>query len=189
MIKRILIISIVYLAIILISTFNMDKGDNQYFIIISLLSAVFCILLLREIYKKDVEGFKLKKNDVSYVNSKNYNTENLKKISKRPFLFGLENKFVSENEFYFDKENFYAVNKEHQRATFKLADITEINKTAIKLNNRRLWQVTIKEQETREKVIFKFAHNYTIWNNNFKLFYEKVKGINPSAIKSKWNLW
>ncbi len=113
----------------------------------------------------------------------------LNKISKRPFLLGLERKVISNSDFYFDNENFYAINeKENTKTVFKLAEIIELSKTSIKINNRRIWQVKVNQVNGKE-ITFRFAHNYTIWNNNFHLFYKKVKSINPSAIKSKWNLW
>ena len=112
----------------------------------------------------------------------------LKKISKTPFLLGIEKTFISKEEFYFDDKNFYAINKDLKKVAFKLCDISEIKKTEIKLNNRYIWQVKIK-QANDKKEIFKFAHNYTLWNKNFALFYKKVKKLNPQVLKSKWSLW
>ena len=78
--------------------------------------------------------------------------------------------------------------KDLKIVAFKLCDISEIKKTEIKLNNRYIWQVKIK-QANDKKEIFKFAHNYTLWNKNFALFYKKVKKLNPQVLKSKWSLW
>lgn len=112
----------------------------------------------------------------------------MRKISTRPFLFGLEKNFLSDEEFYFDNDHFYAIDNNQQKQIFKLTDITEIKKTYFQINYRRIWQVKIKQDEDRE-IIFKFAHNYTFWNKNFPLFYKKIKSINPKAVKTKWNLW
>ncbi|MBO0592887.1 hypothetical protein I2486_15895 [Cellulophaga sp. E16_2] len=106
----------------------------------------------------------------------------------KPFFFGLEKKIISKEEFYFDHENFYAMHQDLQKKAFKLSAITELKKTSIQITNRRIWQITIKETNNAD-VVFKFAHNYTLWNKNFALFHEKIKKINPEAIKSKWSLW
>ena len=111
-----------------------------------------------------------------------------KKISMKPFFFGLEKKLISIEEFYFDHENFYAIHQDLQKKVFKLSTITELKRTATQVNNRRIWQITI-QQANATTVVFKFAHNYTLWNKNFAIFHKKIKKINPEAIKSKWSLW
>lgn len=188
MLKKVLVLSSIYIFVILVLTLNMDKITDYYIILILISGLVFSFFLIREIYKKYIVDSKPKNNDINYVNSTEPNFDNLKKISTRPFLFGLEKKLISDDEFYFDDENFYAINKESQKAIFKLTDITEVSKTAIQINNRTLWQVKIKQSNDKE-ITLKFAHNYTVWNKNFYLFYEKVKAINPTVIKSKWSLW
>jgi len=188
MLKIILIISLIYTALILTLTLNIDKLGGPYIFLLLVVNFAFSLFLIRAFYKKYIAGFKPKNNEITYVNSEDLNIK-LRKISTRPFLFGFENKFISEDDFYFDDENFYAVNKEFKKAIFKLTDIVEISKTSLQINNRRLWQVKINQQGTCKEIVFKFAHNYTIWNKNFYLFYEKVKLINPTAIKSKWSLW
>ncbi len=165
----------------------MEKIDNSYVFLLLIFSFFFAILLVGLIFKKHFIGFKSKNSEIKYVNSQNPNIE-MKKISTPPFLFGLDRKFISEEELYFDEENFYAINNKHQKATFKLTDITEISKTSLRINNRRLWQIKVKQDNGKE-IVFIFAHNYTIWNKNFLLFYEKIKLRNPNAIKTKWSLW
>ena len=112
----------------------------------------------------------------------------LKKISTKPYLFGIEKHHISEEDFYFDNDHFYAINKELQKAIFNLCDISEIKKTSITINNRRIWQITIKPTSDKE-VVFKFAHNFSLWNRNFPLFYNKVKKKNPKVLQSKWSIW
>lgn len=187
MIKRIIIVSIIYVIFIVAISLNADKIGDYFVLLITISSLAFSVFLIREIYSKYSVDFKPKNNKISYSNSESTNFQ-LKKISTRPFLFGLENGLISDDEFYFDDENFYAVNKQFQKAIFKLSDITEISKTSMQINNRRLWQVKIK-QGTADEIVFRFAHNYTIWKKDFYHFYEKIKLINPNAIKSKWNLW
>ncbi|RWW96717.1 hypothetical protein [Flavobacterium cerinum] len=177
MVKRIVIVSIIYVLFIVAISLNADKIGDYFVLLITISGLIFSFFLIGEIYRKYIIGFKPKNNKITYSNSENTNFQ-LKKISTRPFLFGLEKGLISDDEFYFDDENFYAVNKEFQKAIFKLSDITEISKTSIQINNGRLWQVKIK-QGTADEITFKFAHNYTIWNKNFYHFYEKIKLINP----------
>lgn len=184
MIKRIILIAIFYVIIIVTATLAMDSTSDNYLIIILAAGLIFSFLIVREIYKKYFMNFKPSNQNISYNNSI---PKDSIKISTRPFLFGLEKKLLSADEFYFDNENFYAVNPENKTAKFNLKDITELSRTSININNRTIWQVKIKT-ENRE-LIFKFAHNYTIWNKSFLDFYDKIKALNPSAIKSKWSLW
>ncbi len=166
----------------------MNTIGNDYIILLVMICFVFSMLIFRKIYKKHIGGFKPGDNKIIYSDD-NLNLKKLNKISTRPFLFGLEKKIISNYEFYFDDNNFYAINpKTTKKAVFLLTDITELGTTSIQINNRRIWQVKINQTNGKE-IIFRFAHNYTIWNNNFCLFYEKVKTINPAAIKAKWNLW
>ena len=113
----------------------------------------------------------------------------MKKISSRPWiLFNFEAKWVSEDELYYDEENFYAINRENQKAIFKLTDIIELKRTSNIIRNAKIWQLKIKDKDNKE-ITFNFTHNYRIWNNNFPLFYNKLKEINPNKVKSKWSLW
>jgi hypothetical protein len=115
--------------------------------------------------------------------------EEIRKISSRPFLFGLEDNLVSDEDFYFDDINFYAIdNKQQRKAVFLLTEIIELSKTSITITNHRVWQVIIHGADN-QKIVFKFTHNYTLWNKDFVKFYKKIEQINPAAIKSKWSLW
>lgn len=187
MLKRTLIICSIYIILILAVKLNSNTIGDSYIFLLLTLTLAFPFFLILNFYKKYIVEFK-PKNKITYENSENLDT-GLKKISTRPFLFGLENKFLSDDEFYFDDENFYAINKEFKKAVFKLTDIAEISKTSLQINNRRIWQVKINDATTSQEITFKFAHNYTIWNTNFYHFYQKIRLINPDAIKSKWSLW
>ena len=184
MIKRIIIITIFYVFIIVTATLAMDSTSDNYLIIILVTGLIFSFLIVREIYNKYFVNFKPKDQNIVYGNS---NINNLKKISTKPFLFGLEKKLLSDDEFYFDNANFYAINRQGQAATFRLENITELSRTGVNINNRSIWQVKINAEN--KELVFKFAHNYTLWNKSFRDFYDKIKTLNPSAIKSKWSLW
>lgn len=183
MIKNILILSVIYAILITAITLTMSQKGDGYLIVVVILSLIFTFLVVRIVYK-NISGFKQENNTVNYTDS---SFQHLHKISTKPFLFGLEKKIISDHEFYFDHENFYAINANHQTAKFNLKDISEISKTSIQINNSRIWQVKINNNN--EEVVFKFAHNYTIWNKNFLEFYRKIEKLNPSAIQSKWSIW
>lgn len=173
----------------MIISLNINKLGNLYIISLIIFSLAFGVLVLVEIYKKVTFNLKPVKQNVEYENDDDGNLKELKIISSRPFiLFGFESKLVSEDELYFDDENFYAINKANQKAVFKLTDITELSRTSINIRNQTLWQLKIKDRSDHE-ITIRFAHNYRIWNNNFVLFHAKLKAINPNVIKSKWSLW
>lgn len=161
--------------------------NEASFLLIFFSCFVVVVVLFVLVFKNYFSGFKPKNNKVVYTNSSDINSIELKKISSRPFLFGLENKIISDDDLYFDEENLYVINKLSQKASFKLSEITELSKTSVRINNSPIWQIKIKQSET--DITFKFAHNYTLWNKNFVLFHEKLIQINPEIVKSKWSFW
>lgn len=187
--QKLIIISLIYIFIVFIITLNMNKLGNLYVLFLIILSLVFAIFVSLEIFKKVTLKIKPVKQNVEYENIDDKNLQELKIISSRPFiLFGSESKLVSDDQLYFDQENFYAINKGNQKAVYKLTDITELSRTSINIRNQTLWQLKIKVKNDNE-ITIRFAHNYRVWNKNFVLFYDKLKTINPNVVKSKWSLW
>ena len=187
--QKLIIISLIYIFIVFIITLNMNKLGNLYVLFLIILSLVFAIFVSLEIFKKVTLKIKPVKQNVEYENIDDKNLQELKIISSRPFiLFGSESKLVSDDQLYFDQENFYAINKGNQKAVYKLTDITELSRTSINIRNQTLWQLKIKVKNDNE-ITIRFAHNYSVWNKNFVLFYDKLKTINPNVVKSKWSLW
>lgn len=184
MIKRIIIYLIVYTILLITIIFTMSEMETFFLLAILISGLGFGAIIIFEVYKKYIAGSKPKNYDLEFTNS---NVENLNRISQKPFLFGLEKQIISNSEFYFDDVNFYVVNDHNKTAKFNLNSITELSRTSVRINNSAIWQVKINDG--REQLVFKFAHNYTIWNKNFLVFYEKLKAINPSTIQSKWSLW
>ncbi|WP_293945134.1 MULTISPECIES: hypothetical protein [unclassified Sphingobacterium] len=161
----------------------------MYLYLILLAGLVLFIVLFSLIFRKYTAGFKPENNQISYEASADLVGEKIRKISSRPFLFGLEDNLVSDEDFYFDDINFYAIdNKQQRKAVFPLTDIIELSKTAITITNDRVWQVII-QKAGNHKIVFKFAYNYTLWNKDFYKFYKKIEQVNPAAVKSKWSLW
>ena len=158
-----------------------------YFILIA--SLVIFVLLSIVIYKKHSAVFNPENNQINYKNATDLTGTELRKISSRPFLFGLEGNLVSDEDFYFDDTNFYAINTKYGRkAVFSLTDIVQLGRTSIIITNHNVWQITLQTVD-KNKIVFRFTHNYTIWNKNFSVFHQKVKQINPAIVKSKWSLW
>ena len=187
--QKLIIISLIYIFIVFIITLNMNKLGNLYVLFLIILSLVFAIFVSLEIFKKVTLKIKPVKQNVEYENIDDKNLQELKIISSRPFiLFGSESKLVSDDQLYFDQENFYAINKGNQKAVYKLTDITELSRTSINIRNQTLWQLKIKVKNDNE-ITIRFAHNDRVWNKNFVLFYDKLKTINPNVVKSKWSLW
>ena len=175
---------IIYTILLITIVFTLSERETYFLLAIVISGLGFGSIIIFEVYKKYIVGSKPKNYNLEYTTS---NVENLNKISQKPFLFGLEKKIISDGEFYFDDENFYVVNGNNETAKFDMNSITELSRTSIRINNSTIWQVKIHNKE--EELIFKFANNYTVWNKNFLLFYENLKAINPSSIKSKWSLW
>lgn len=188
MVLRIVIIAVAF-AIVNVGIVMLVNAQDEMFVPLILFSSlIFAVLILREIYKKVAIEFKTTQNAmINYQSHRTNPTDGLRKISKRPFFFGLEKKLISPNEFYFDEQNFYAVNSNGDRAIFALKDIVELSGTSVTISGTRIWKVKIAS--STGAIEFRLAPNYTIWNKSFKIFYQKVKSINPDAIKTKWTLW
>ncbi|SOD18350.1 hypothetical protein [Pedobacter xixiisoli] len=188
MVLRIIILTVAFAIITFGIVMFFNAKDRMFIPLILLSSLVFSIILLREVYKNFVIEFKPVQNTaIDYQSPANHELGSLRKISERPFFFGLEKKLVSDNEFYFDEQNFYAINKDGEQAIFPLKDIVELSGTSVTVSQRRIWKVYI--DSPTGKIEFKLAPNYTIWNKSFEIFYQKVKSINPEAVKTKWTLW
>lgn len=180
MVKKIILFVLVYAVLITILTLTMSQADDTYLIVITISGLLLGVLIVREIYKKYFTAVSPSNSPLTYGT---FNSGDVYKISSKPFLFGLEKKIVSEDDFYFDRDSFYAVNKNQQAAKFSLRDITELSKTSYQINNSRIWQVKIRNNGEEE--VFRFAYNY----KNFLNFYNTLKEINPDIIKSKWSVW
>ena len=162
---------------------------RMYLYLVLVAGLVIFILLSVVIYRKYIVGFKPDNNQIIDQSSADLTMDELKKISSRPILFGLEANLVSDEDFYFDDVNFYAIiTKSSRKAVFPLTDIVELSKTSVIITNNHVWQVILQTKDNN-KVVFRFTHNYTIWNMNFHVFYQKINQINPSAVKSKWSVW
>lgn len=111
------------------------------------------------------------------------NTDTLKTISTTTPLSGFMGPL---NAYFFDNAFFYELSN-NGITQISLADITEIGRTNVQLSNRRYWFV--KCNHNRENLMFRFQHNWTIWNNNFTHFVNYVKRINPNAKVMPFSLW
>lgn len=188
MVVKIIVITVVYAFAIFGIVMYVDSMSNLFIPLILSSSLIFSILLIREIYKKVTTTLKpVQQPDIHYQTEINNPTHEVRKISEKPFLFGLEKNLVSPHEFYFDDQHFYALNLNGEKAIFPLVDIVEVSGTSVIISNRRIWKVKITSPNG--EIEFKLAPNYTIWNKSFEAFYQKIKSMNPNAVKSKWSLW
>jgi hypothetical protein len=173
MVKRIILFVFFYAILITALTLTMSQADDTYLIVITISGLLLGVLIVREIYKKYFSTLPVENSSLTYST---FNSGNAHKISSRPFLFGFEKKIVSADDFYFDHDSFYAVNKNQQ-----------LSKTSYRINNSRIWQVKITNNG--EEAVFRFAHNYSFRNKNFLNFYNTLKEVNPPVIKSNWSSW
>ena len=186
MIKRIIIYIVVFVIVVLAAVLNIKRLGDAFLFIVIAASFIFALLMIGEVIYKLITYTKPENKNINYQPIQN-NVEGLNKISSIPFLFGLEKKMVSDVDLYFDDQYLYAFSREG-KAQFPLSAITELKRTSTIINNRPIWCVKVKS-ENDEEIAFNFTHNYTIWNKNFVVFYEKIKALNPAAIKSTWTLW
>ena len=182
MIRRIAVVFLVYILGIFI-LFRL--GNNVFYMLF--LSICFFIYITWELFNYYNGDWK-KNNEMLFNNLKeDIDTARLKKISSRPFLFGLEGRFISDESFYFDDNNLYISAKNRKAVKVPFDQITELKKTSMSINKIRIWQINVGIEGA--EAMFRFANNYTIWNKNFKEFYDKLSNKNSIAVKTKWSYW
>lgn len=146
---------------------------------------VFLILLIIAVLSLVILSRMIRKKHKAEIAANNP----MRRISFKPPLFALENNLLSNEMFYFDATNFYAINHKQQRkAVFPITDIVELRRTSVTVRDKKVWQVIFHGTDNNE-IVFKFINNYSIINKEFPEFYKKIAQVNPAAIKSKWSLW
>lgn len=192
-IKRIIFLTSIYAVLTVVMTLTLSQ-EKSFISILIAINIVFAVLLTLLIYtyfrflkrNTSMDKIQLLRNPISNVNN-NFDSKSVFKISQQPFLFGLEKGLISNKDFYYDQDFFYAVGEAGTVSTYDLTDISELSSNAYQINNSRIWQLKITRGS--ETVEYRFTHNFSIWNKNFLNFYNRVKQIRPEAIKSKWSLW
>ena len=187
MVKKLILYSILYFSLILTLNLFYDDLGIYFFVLILVISFFFFLLILKEFYVKFIKNRNQKSEKIEFNQSANV-LNSYKKISTKPFLFGLEDQLIVDYIYYFDEDNFYVFNRKSEKLTYLLSDIIELRKTSLQINNRFIWEVIIKQKD-EEEISFKFAHNFTIWNKNFLEFYKIIKTKNPLVIRSKFSYW
>ena len=178
MIRRIDTIFLVYILGIFILS---RLGNNVFYMLfLSICFFIYMIWKLFNYYNRD-----WKKNNEMLFNDlqEDIDIAQLKKISLRAFFFGLEDRFINDEIFYFDDNNLYIIAKNRKAVKAPFTQIAELKKTAISINKIRIWQIIVRIEGL--ETLFRFAHNYTVWNKNFKEFYTKLSRENPMAVKTK----
>lgn len=177
-------LSLCILGIILLS----DTLTTFHLLAIGALSIVNLLLILGVIYKRYRTEWKPVAQHISYSDENKHDLSALKSISSETFLFGLEKKLLNKEKLYFDQKHLFVISPQLEVAIFNLSDVIGLTKTGVKINNRSIWQLTVKTDQ-KEPLEFKFLNNYTFSNNNFKIFYELLQQNHPSAQLSKWKIW
>ncbi len=172
MIRRIVVIFLVCS----LGIFILIRLENNFFYML-FLSICFFIYMIWELFNYYNGDWK-KNNEMLFNNlQEDIDIAQLKKISSRPFFFGLEGRFISDESFYFDDDNLYIIAKNRKAVKVPFEQITEIKKTSMSINKIRIWQISVGIEGA--EAMFRFANNYTIWNKNFKEFYDKLSNKIP----------
>ena len=172
MIRRIVVIFLVCS----LGIFILIRLENNFFYML-FLSICFFIYMIWELFNYYNGDWK-KNNEILFANlQEDIDIARLKKISSRPFFFGLEGRFISDESFYFDDDNLYIIAKNRKAVKVPFEQITEIKKTSMSINKIRIWQISVGIEGA--EAMFRFANNYTIWNKNFKEFYDKLSNKIP----------
>ena len=172
MIRRIVVIFLVCS----LGIFILIRLENNFFYML-FLSICFFIYMIWELFNYYNGDWK-KNNEMLFNNlQEDIDIAQLKKISSRPFFFGLEGRFISDESFYFDDDNLYIIAKNRKTVKVPFEQITELKKTSMNINKIRIWQISVGIEGA--EAMFRFANNYTIWNKKFKEFYDKLSNKIP----------
>ena len=189
MIKRILLLAAIYAGatILLTVTISEKKSFITILVLLNMVFAVFFALAVYQYFRRLAQDNRPSAGASDRSNTVNFDSTSVFKISRKPFLLGIEKSFVSQEDFYFDRDFFYAVDDGTSALKYPLSDIAELCSTSTQLNNSRVWK--IKVYRGPELIEYKFTHNFSIWNKNFRNFYQRVKEIRPQAVTSEWSMW
>ena len=162
MIRRVVIVFLVYI----LGIFILFRLENVFHIIF--FSICFFIYMIWELFNYYNGDWK-KNNEILFANlQEDIDIAKLKKISSRPFFFGLEARFISDESFYFDDNNLYIIAKNRKAVKVPFEQITELKKTSMSINKIRIWQISVGIEGA--EAMFRFANNYTIWKIFLKNF-------------------
>jgi len=168
---------IIYTVALLVLVVFVLQTDYSILTIIPFTLLYFFIIIFNIILpflKEKQQNDNFRNDAIFFSNTSSINVDKLKKISTK--------------NYYFDNGIFYKINEISKKSVaIPFADIIEISKTSVKINNVRIWKVIA--QHDNKKFTYKIKHNYSLWNSNFPDFLEEVKKMNPNTTISKFNLW
>lgn len=120
---------------------------------------------------------------IEFKKRTNLNLNELYRLSAPPalYLFGLEKHLFPKQVLYFDANNLYCITSNLPVVQHPIASITEVQRTAVMINERRVWKIFVKDND--KQMVYKFR-TY----RNLDLFLEKVKE-NPNAIVDDRYIW
>jgi hypothetical protein len=150
---------------------------------IIILLAVIIILLLN--YKRILSYIEYIKEQkaIEFKKRTNLNLDDLYKLSAPStfLLFGFENNIFQKPVLYFDENNLYCITSNLPVVQHPLSSITEVQRTAVMINKRRVWKINIKDNDIHK------AYKFRVYRN-LDLFLEKVKE-NPNSIVDDRYIW
>ncbi|AWK05300.1 hypothetical protein HYN56_14070 [Flavobacterium crocinum] len=148
---------------------------------------VLALLVLAILNYKRILSFKdyiQEKRANEFKKRTNLDLSTLTRISARPvmILYGLEYFFLNRSVFYFDENYLYKITRKDPVVKHSLSKITEVRRTAVKINERRVWKIIIND--AGKLIVYKMRSNY----GSFDLFSERIKE-NPNAIVDDKRIW
>jgi hypothetical protein len=183
MIKKIIIYSLVFAVLfVALTLYSLNRYGTVSAATIIIPTIIFAVLFIRNIILPMYKDFKPNNERLFGYENVQMDLSKLKKISTKSSFLGLEKRLLEDQDYYFDANYFYPVNKSGNTIKIPLTEISEVSKTNIAINRKRVWQVKATHQN--QLVVFKFMDNDTLFNSNFKQFLDYVKKINPTVVKT-----
>jgi len=87
---------------------------------------------------------------------------------------------------WFDSNSIY-IGEKGSQSMVAITELESLEKTHNQLNNRYFWRLNY--HYNGQQCHLEFRNNYTLWNRNFKHFHNRLKEINPSAIRTAFHWW
>lgn len=100
--------------------------------------------------------------------------KSVKRLSVYPYFIGLERFFITDVTLWFDENFIYIFNNDSLVSQYKFADVKQLKKTYLKINNIAIYKISFKNSEK----IYKFARYQTLIRSNFNEFLQILNDKN-----------
>ena len=118
---------------------------------IKIVILIFVIIILILNYKRIIAFVNHieEQRAIEFKKRTNLNLHELYRLSAPPalFLFGLEKHLFPKPVLYFDANNLYCITLNLPVAQHPLSSITEVQRTAVMINEKRVWKIFVKDND------------------------------------------